>query len=229
MIARVLSIVASVAITIATAAPAAAQQSAASKAPRPRPFTISAHLQFGRLSQTARESFNAILGTTSGQVFGGGAEITFHSGLFARVDATYFRANGERVDFVDDEVVPLGIPLLLSLTPIEFTGGYRLHALRFGARKQVALVPFVGAGAGAMRYHEETDDAHPEERIDERHASYHVLVGLDVPLGRRVVIGTELTRRWVPGGLGTGGISQALGESDLGGSTFLTRIRFVIF
>ena len=225
MIARVVSIFACLVI----AAPAAAQQSATQKAGREPPFTISAHLQFGRLSQTARESFNAILGKSSGQVFGAGAEITFRSGIFARFDATYFSADGERVDLVDGEVVPLGIPLLLSLTPIEFTGGYRLHAYRFGSRKQVALVPFVGAGAGTMRYHEETDEAHPDEGVDERHASYHVLVGLDVPLGKRVVIGTELTRRWVPGGLGTGGISQALGESDLGGSTFLTRVRFVIF
>jgi hypothetical protein len=220
MIARLITIAACV---VVAATPAAAQQR------QRQPFTISAHLQFGRLSQSARESFNAILGRSSGQVFGAGAEIAFRSGLFARFDATYFSANGERVDLVDDEIVPLGIPLLLSLTPIEFSGGYRFHAWRFGARKQVALVPFVGAGAGVMRYHEETDDAHPDEGVDERHASYHVLVGLDVPLGKRIVIGTELTRRWVPGGLGAGGISQALGESDLGGATFLTRVRFVIF
>jgi opacity protein-like surface antigen len=227
MIARVIGIIACIiACGAMTAAPAAAQQKSTKREP---PFTISAHLQFGRISQTARESFKAILGNSSGQVFGAGAEIAFRSGLFARFDASYFSANGERVDLVDNVIVPLGIPLLLSLTPIEFTGGYRLHAYRFGSRKQVALVPFVGAGAGTMRYHEETDEAHPDEGVDERHASYHVLVGLDVPLGKRVVIGTELTRRWVPGGLGSGGISQALGESDLGGSTFLTRVRFVIF
>lgn len=63
--------------------------------------------------------------------------------------------------------------------------------------------------------------------IDAHMQSYHVLSGLDVPIGRRVAIGMELTRRWVRDGLGSGGISAALGETDLGGTTMLTRIRVI--
>jgi opacity protein-like surface antigen len=190
-------------------------------------YSIEAHIQFGRLSQTARDSFAAILGTSSGQVFGAGAELAFRSGVFVRADVSYFRDEGERVEMIDGEIVPLGIPLTLSLTPIEFTGGYRLSALRFGSRGQVRLVPFVGAGAGVVRFREETDDEHPDEGSSERFTSYHVLVGLDVPLGRRVAIGGELTRRWVRDGLGSGGISQSFGETDLGGTTMWTRVRVV--
>lgn len=39
----------------------------------------------------------------------------------------------------------------------------------------------------------------------------------------------ELTRRWVRDGLGSGGISAALGETDLGGTTMLTRIRVIFW
>jgi hypothetical protein len=200
--------------------PAQARQS-----PRKPLYTIDAHIQFGRLSLTAHDSFAAILGTSSGQVFGAGAELGLRNGLFVRADVSYFRDEGERVEMIDGEIVPLGIPLTLSLTPIEFSGGYRFSALRVGRRGQLTLVPFAGAGAGIVRFREETDEEHPDEQTSEGFTSYHVLVGLDVPLGRRVAIGTELTRRWVRDGLGSGGISEAFGETDLGGTTLLTRVR----
>ncbi len=208
---------------------AAAQQGdrATTTSRQPPLYAISVHLLFGRLSQTATKSFDAILGTSSGQIFGGGAELTLRNGLFVRGEASYFTANGQRVDIVDGAVVPLGIPLLLSITPIEFTGGYRLPAHAIGRR--FSLVPIVGAGAGVLRYHEETDDAHPDERVSARHASYHLLVGVDLPVGTRVAIGAELTRRWVPGGLGSGGISEKLGDTDLGGSTLRAGVRVIVF
>jgi opacity protein-like surface antigen len=210
-------------LSITGAAPAAAQQGTAAQ--REPWASTSAHLQFGRLSQTASDSFTAILGRSSGLVFGGGAELSWRSGLFVRGDVSYFSADGERAEIVDGEVIPLEIPLSISLTPIEFTGGYRLPEYTVGPRRQVRLVPFIGAGAGFVRFREHTDDEHPEESADERFASYHLLLGLDVPLAGRFALGAELTRRWVPGGLGTSGVSQVLGESDLGGSTLRARVR----
>jgi opacity protein-like surface antigen len=206
---------------------AAIGPTAARNPPREPPFRIDAHIQFGRLSQTARDSFAAILGTSSGQVFGAGAELALRNGLFVRADVSYFRDEGERVEMIDGEIVPLGIPLTLSLTPIEFSGGYRFSAIRFGRRGQLTLVPFAGAGAGIVRFREETDDSNPDEQASEGFTSYHLLIGLDVPLGRRVAIGTELTRRWVRDGLGSGGISEAFGETDLGGTTMLARMRIL--
>lgn len=205
---------------------------AAASVPAPAPpreplYSIDAHVQFGRLSQTAGDSFAAILGTSTGQVFGAGAELALRNGLFVRADVSYFQDEGERVEMIDGEVVPLGIPVTLSLTPIEFSGGYRFAAIRFGNRGELRLVPFVGGGAGVVRFSEMTDDTHPDEEASERFASYHLLVGLDVPIGRRVAIGAELTRRWVRDGLGSGGISEAFGETDLGGTTMLTRVRVI--
>jgi hypothetical protein len=216
--------IAVIALVAALIAPAAAQ---VARAPREPLYSIDAHVQFGRLSQAASDSFTAILGSSSGQVFGAGAEVAFRGGLFVRADVSHFREDGERVEMVDDEIVPLGIPLTLSLTPIEFSGGYRFSAIRFGRRAQLRLVPFAGAGAGIVRFREQTDDSHPDEEASERYASYHVLIGVDVPLGRRVAIGGELTRRWVRDGLGSGGISESFGETDLGGTTMLTRVRVI--
>jgi hypothetical protein len=227
-----------VAVLIAAASiPAAARDSLRQRQPvkpaagalasREPLYSIDAHMQFGRLSQTARDSFTAILGSSSGQVFGAGAELALRNGLFVRADVSYFRDEGERVEMIDGEIVPLGIPVTLSLTPIEFSGGYRFSPITFGRRGQLRLVPFAGAGAGVVRFSEQTDDSHPDEASSERFASYHVLIGLDVPLGRRVAIGTELTRRWVRDGLGSGGISEAFGETDLGGTTMLTRVRVI--
>jgi hypothetical protein len=234
---RALAVIALAAASIAASiVPMAAQDSVqdappvrkpAVLAPREPLYAIDAHLQFGRLSQTSRDSFAAILGSPSGQVFGAGAELSFRRGFFVRADLSYFRQEGERVEMIDGEIVPLGIPLTLSLTPLEFTGGYRLSSFSFGPRGRLTLVPFVGAGAGVVRFREETDDEHPDEQTNDRFTSYHVLIGLDVPLGSRVAIGGELTRRWVRNGLGTGGISEAFGETDLGGTTMWTRVRVI--
>jgi hypothetical protein len=213
--------------------PAAAQDPPGGRRPpialavRTPVYSIDAHINFGRLSQTASDSFTAILGSSSGQTFGAGGEFALRNGLFVRADVSYFRDEGERVEMIDGEIVPLGIPLTLSLTPIEFSGGYRFSAIRFGRGGQVRLVPFAGAGAGIVRFSEQTDDEHPDEQVNERYGSYHLLIGFDVPIGRRVAIGTELTRRWVRDGLGSGGISEAYGETDLGGTTMLTRVRVI--
>jgi opacity protein-like surface antigen len=219
-------------ITIVAAAavvPAEAQDSARERRPVTRAsasreplFSIDAHMQFGRLSQTSGDSFTAILGSSSGQVFGAGAELAFRSGVFVRADVSYFRDEGERVELIDGEIVPLGIPLTLSLTPMEFSGGYRFSAITLGRRGRVRLVPFVGGGLGVVRFREETDEEHPDEEMSDGFTSYHLLSGLDVPLGRRVAIGVELTRRWVRDGLGSGGISEAFGET-----TMWTRVRVI--
>ncbi len=222
---------ASVAATGTTAAAADGQMIVKNEIRPPRqgdpPFTISAHAQVGRLSQTAGDSFTAILGSSTGRIYGGGVELTLRSGLFARLDVSRFAAEGQRVDSVDGQIVPLGIPLSISLLPVEFTGGYRLRPYVLGRRRQMRLVPFVGGGVGSVAYHEETDAAHPEERVSERYTSYHLLGGVDVPLGRRVALGVDAAKRWIPDGMGSGGISQKFGESDLGGSVLRLRVRLM--
>ena len=48
--------------------------------------------------------------------------------------------------------------------------------------------------------------------------------GADVTVWRMLQIGAEARYRWVPDGLGIGGVSDAFNETDLGGTTFRVRI-----
>ena len=75
---------------------------------------------FGRINFTAADSFDAILGEPSGPIFGGGARVGLPwGGLFVDVGAWRFHADGERAFVFNDEVIPLGIPVDVTVTPIE--------------------------------------------------------------------------------------------------------------
>ena len=95
---------------------------------------------FGRVNFTAADSFDAILGTSSGPLIGGGARIglPWH-GLFADVGAWRFHAEGERAFVFNDEVIPLGIPVEVTVVPIEISVGWRARL-----RQMPKLVPYVG-------------------------------------------------------------------------------------
>jgi len=81
---------------------------------------------WGYTAFAASESFEAVLGSSSGPVWGGGVMVAFAGGrFFAQVSAERFSADGERVFVSEGEVFPLGIPLTVEVTPLEFTAGYR--------------------------------------------------------------------------------------------------------
>jgi len=205
--------------------PRSSPSSRPSAAPRDG-IGVDAFVHFGTMSFTASESFEAILDKSSGPVFGGGGQVNLPFNLFARVDVSRFRQDGERVFVSNGEVFKLGIPTTITLTPIEFTGGYR-RELRLGqgaGSGGFRLIPFGGAGVGSVKYQEEADFANPEDDTDERFTSYHVLGGVDVPLWRWIGVGAEYQHRWVPDALGTGGVSAEFDETDLGGGTFRVRI-----
>lgn len=175
---------------------------------------------------TARDSFDAILDTHSGLVFGGGGEVALRSGLFVRGDVSRFRKTGERVLVANGQVFRLGQPLTVTLTPIEFTGGYRFFTQRRpAARGGLRLLPYAGGGVGVVRYREESESDRSGETISDSFTSYHVLGGVDVPFSRMFSAGAEIQQRWVPDGLGAGGASQAFGETDLGGTSVRAQFR----
>ena len=122
----------------------------------------------------------------------------------------------------EGEVFPLGIPLTVGLTPIEVTAGYRLNQVR-RTRSGVVASPFAffgGGGVGSVGYSETDDDG----EISDRFTAWHVMGGVDVTVWKALQIGAEARYRWVPDGLGAGGVSDAFNETDLGGSTFRVRI-----
>jgi opacity protein-like surface antigen len=189
---------------------------------------VSVFFHVGLLSLTASDSFKATLGDASGLVFGGGGELSTRMGVFFRADVSRFKETGERVFVSGGQVYPLGIPLDITMTPIEFPGGYRFftHGGGPGRRGGPRILPYAGAGVGIVRYKEESKFDQPGEQIDDSYTSYHVLGGVDVPITRRLSAGVEFQHRWVPDALGAGGASKEFGETDLGGNTFRAQVRF---
>lgn len=97
----------------------------APKPPGPPAFTIAGFAEAGWLVFSAAESFDAVYGSSSGPAWGGGVRVAHRSGLFGQVTASSYSDVGERV-FVDGSVVfPLGIESRLTVTPLDFTAGWR--------------------------------------------------------------------------------------------------------
>lgn len=208
------------------AATAATGTASAQSAAADRPVSIGLFGYVGTFSAAAAESFRAVLDKTSGFVFGGGGQVVVERGplrgLFVEVDVSRFEETGERAFVHDGQVFRLGIPLTVTMTPIEFTGGYRFTPRSRGTRAPFAV--FGGCGIGSLQYREVSDFAEAGEDVDDRFTSYHVMGGLEFAIGGPVRIGAEGRYRWVPDGLGAGGVSEAFNETDLGGAMF--RVRF---
>ena len=204
--------------------------------PRPKnALGAAVFVDIGQSSFTAKDSFEAILDTSSGPFFGGGGQVNLPLNLFARVDVTRFRKDGERAFVSNGQVFKLGIPTTITVMPIEFTGGYRRVLTLGGGPSRGAkpgsrpsqgfrIIPFVGAGAGIVQYKETADFAGPGDDVDESFTSYHFMGGVEVPLWKFLGVGAEYQHRWVPDGLGTGGVSAEFNETDLGGGTFRFRV-----
>jgi hypothetical protein len=219
--------------------------------PRPKPvprrptaepaFRLQAFGELGYVGFTASETFAAALDRSGGMLFGGGVRVSHRRGFFGQLGVSRFSGEGERAFVFNNEVFRLGIPLTVTVMPIEVTGGYRFvprprtgapppkpvpgrgGAVRRSPRAR-RLVPYVGGGLGRVLYSEASEFATAQQNVDESFTSYHLLGGVDVPLSRRLGIGAEVKYRWVPDALGTGGLSQAFGETDLGGPVYAARV-----
>ena len=173
----------------------------------------------GGMSFAASESFDAVLDTSSGTIFGGGAEVGLPwGGLYVGVGAWRFSDEGERVFVSGSEVFRLGIPLTIEVTPIEVTGGWRFKNI------SPRFVPYAGAGWSSYAYKETSDFADPGEDVDERFSGFHILGGAEFKLTRWLGIGGELAWSTVPDALGAGGASRAFDETDLGGTSYRLKI-----
>jgi opacity protein-like surface antigen len=201
-------VAAAVLVTLA-AAPASAQD---------MPVGVRGFGSFGNIVFTAQDSFDAVLGQPSGPIYGGGGQVLLPFGIYAEVSFRQFKRTGERV-FVgpDDEVFPLGIPLQVTIQPLDITAGWR--AARWGR-----FVPYGGGGFSSYRYKETSDFADPGDDVDERFTGFHVVGGAEYLVLRWIAVGGEVSWSTIPDALGQGGASAAFGEDDLGGTTFRLKI-----
>src|SRR5581483_7599214 len=121
-------------------------------------------------SFAAVQTFEAVFGQSMQPLFGGGVEVTLLSDrVFVDLGASQFKKTGDRVFRNGAQVFHLGIPMHVTLTPLELTGGYRFHV-----RRHSWLVPYGGAGVGWYRYRETSDFATDDENVDTRHAGFVV-------------------------------------------------------
>lgn len=173
--------------------------------------------QAGGTLFTARDSFDAILGTPVGFVYGAGGQVGFPNGSFVQVSVARFRKKGSRALVSGNQVFLLDIPHEVTLTPIEVTYGYRETGVR-------RVYTYVGAGLGWHAFRESSSALQDDVEAGAGHIGYHVLAGADYPLGRWLSLAGEIRWAAVPGLLGDTGVSAAFDEDDLGGTTFTFKI-----
>jgi hypothetical protein len=196
----------------------------------------------GLINFAAADTFRALYGSSTGLTLGGAVQVVHRQGWFGQVDVSRYHATGERVFVSGTDRFPLGIASRVSVTPIEVTAGYRL-ARRPGApggppvsppgrrgaaprrpSRFASLVPYGGAGVGAVRLTERADFAEAGDDVEETHRSYHVVGGIEIPVRGWLAAGVEAGYRWVPDALGSGGVSKEFGETDLGGSVLRVKV-----
>ena len=173
----------------------------------------------GSFTFTAQDSFKAILDKDDGTVFGGGGEVLLPWHIFVSIGAWQFKENGERV-FVspNNEVFKLGIPVEITVTPIELTAGYRFTQI---ARR---LVPYAGVGYSSYRYKETAQFSDPGENVDERFPGFHLLGGVEYQPFRWLAVGGEVGWSSIADALGEGGVSEHYKEDNLGGTSLRLKI-----
>jgi hypothetical protein len=215
------------AVAVAFPDPAAAQAAQPSQPPaqprsvaRPEPLSLRGIAFTGISLFGSADTFEAVLGSSRGPLFGGGLNLTERF-AFVQVAAWRYSKDGERV-FVGpgDEVFPLGIPARVEVTPLEISGGWHIRGL------SRAFLPYVGGGVTVLWYEETSDFADAGENVDERFTGYHLLGGIEVRLHRLIGLGGEVAWTSVPDAIGDGGASAAFDEDNLGGTS--VRIKVII-
>ena len=191
-------------LSLTLAAPAAAQDEPSLSI---RPFFLVTDQSFA-----AVDTYDAAFGKTYFPFFGGGGQVVFKGTYFVEITASRFQENGERSYFSGGKAFKLGIPLTATITPFEVTGGYR-----FRLPTLPRVRPYVAAGFGSYGYQETSSFADAGDNVDTRHAGFVVNGGAEFRLHRWVGVAVDVQYTHIPGILGTGGVSQQTGESDLGG------------
>jgi hypothetical protein len=201
------------ALVLASVIPARGQAFQAPKAPSPIGLHAYGVVDLDALA--ASESFDVVVGTSKLTAFGGGVDVVdIWKHLFARVAVTRTRKSGSRVFVANGEVFPLGIPLTITMTPVEVGGGWR-----FVTSKASRLTPYAGVSFLSLGYSETSSFAESGENTSERFTGQDLFAGIEVGIVKWLVASGEVQYRRVPDALAAGGVSKDFNESDLGGVT----------
>ena len=211
--------------SLVTLAPAAQAQTPTTARQPTRPqsgIRVRGFGEFGGRTFIASQGFDAVLGSHTGPLFGGGVEVLIGPHLFVSFGASRFQRDGERVFVSEGEVFPLGIETTVSIRPIEASAGWRF------ADPQRSVIPYLGGGIGWHRYQETSEFAQPGDDVQFTKTGYQVLGGAEWRAARWVGVVGEAAWMAVPGAFADVPTSAAaaFGEDDLGGAVF--RVKVVI-
>jgi hypothetical protein len=178
----------------------------------------------GSTTFSAKESFETILGSARGMIFGGGGEALVGTNIFITLRASRFQGRGERVFLFDGQEFNLGLETTVRVTPVEIGAGYRFVSRRW------RVVPYAGGGIGWHRYEETSAFAGDDENVDERHTGYHLFAGAEVPILRWLGVAGEVQWTKVRDAIGQdpNGVSARFSQTDLGGVTFRAKFALLI-
>ncbi len=172
---------------------------------------------FGTAAPTffsAKDSTDTILGSSTGFLVGGGAQMVWPNGAFVLGNYEQMTKTGTRVLVSGTQVFTLPIDNIVTVTPISVTVGYRDFKTR-------AFSTYVGVGGGWYRLREKSTGADSTTRS---HVSAQLLVGVERALGRWLAVAGETQFTTAPGILGDTGLSAAEGEDNLGGVTLRLKV-----
>ena len=199
----------------AAAAPEGARPVSRPRPPAPR-FGIRGYGEGAYQWFTAADSFKAILDTSGGLFYGGGAQV-YLGPIYVDVGVSRFEKTGERAFVFERDVFHVGIPDRITMTPVVVTAGYR-----FPMRERI--VPYLGGGVGSLRFEETSDFADPDENVSERFTSYHGVAGMEYRAASWLFVAGEVRYAAVPDALGAPGIAADFDESDLGGLSVAVKV-----
>ena len=168
---------------------------------------------------TAQKSFEAILDSGAGTAFGFGAQLVLPSGVFVEAGVERFAKTGSRVVVSGTDIFRLPVPDTITLMPIGATVGYRDASSHW-----TRIAAYFGVGAGWLSYKEESPA--PAPSVSDGHIEYHVSAGAEFKMAAGVWTAGEVRWRTAPNALGSAGIGTSLGDSDLGGTTFVFKVLF---
>jgi hypothetical protein len=176
-----------------------------------RPFGMAAVEYF-----SAQRSFDAVFGSPAQPFVGGGLQVVLYRRFVIEATASWWQKTGERAFLLDDEVFPLGQPIVVNLVPLEFGAGYRFRTNR-------KWIPYATVGAGVYTYRE---DPNTSDEVFRQSAGYFGEVGVEWRVNRSLGLTFDAHGTYVPDILGNGGVSELANENDLGGISGRVRLIF---
>lgn len=180
-------------------------------------FLVRGFGQYAGTLFTAKDAIEAVLDTSLGRSFGGGAQVVFRNGLFAQGALDRFEKTGSRVVASGQQLFRVAIPNTVRMTPLTATVGYR------DARSDRAI-GYVGAGAGWHLLEEQSPALAATGNVRQGHVGFHLVGGAEYRVNPFMWLAGEVQWTTVPDALGQVGIGQTFGETNLGGTTFRVKV-----